>query len=126
MVANLPNYRAVYRGAESHAVEIYIAESLEEKLESNSFTVRNGAMKSVCIRFGYAYEAKYGRHPGFVEARSLVITRLLPKTAVTTMSASPATRTAKPAVAHCCGMDSCVPCDLGYHSAQCRNGCTIP
>lgn len=103
---------------------IYIAASLLTQLRSRNTDERNNARTSVCIRFRKACTAKF---PEFgltrIEYDDLVINSLA--TSVPVLTKPPA---AKPVVTetHCCDDDNCVPCDIGYHSAQCRKGCTIP
>lgn len=99
------------RHTDGTAVDIYIAVSLEQRLQSTSFITIRGARDSVCINFRAACTKKFGsgwaaRHR-YIEWNMLHIAKLAPS------FAQPDEDT------ECTCPDSCVMCDNNDHT-YCR------
>lgn len=126
----LPTHHVTHR-RNGWSVNIYIADSLQQKLQSLDALERGNAKKAVAMAFRKACESKYANfNMTYVEFGSLEIEPLR------TNDPDPAggqvwtgERWRMPTVtgdieAECCDNDNCVVCDLGHHE-RCRNGCTI-
>jgi hypothetical protein len=102
---------------------IYIAPSLQTRLNSHIRAIRDGARDSVCIRFRKACRAKAGDDWNWVEGQPFLNWYDL---AITELPAPvPSAVTAPPKMeGTCCDDDNCVVCDIGNHSF-CRKGCTL-
>ena len=111
-------------------VNLYIAPSLEARLRSRDSEVRDGARRSVCIRFREACKAAYpdkwpyaDGYP-FIEWGQLSISKLGPLDPPGSSQPGPTppskpTPTPQGAAQECTCPDSCVMCDLGDH-ARCH------
>jgi hypothetical protein len=105
---------------------IYIAQSVLNKLNSSNFTERKGARDHVCITFLRACDAKYGdrwsRNHRYVRWEQISHAPLAssapPARPARTVSAP--TRLTTHTYVSCTCPDSCVQCDIGNHH-QCRN-----
>lgn len=111
-MAPAPTHHITHKHDRS-AVDIYIADSLYDRLEYDS-----GAQDSVCIAFREEgkkhYDAAWSRKHRYVTFRDLRITPLLIDDQFEGWNDG-----------ECCGYDECIECREQQVHQYCRLGCTL-
>ena len=130
MAPKSPTHEVTHR--KDWQVHLYIAESLQQKLNSTNCSVRDGARQAVCIAFRKACKKKFPSFGiAFIEWHELVLRPLyVSAPQPPSYRSAPVART--PAVNGAVDdeagrepeCDDCPSCDIGYHE-RCRQpgGC---